>query len=210
MIWGEMALLFVVGTIGATDDMKFVLGDLISTFKYSKTINEGTSVTLGDTFDTSNYIKYHNSKLDNAVISDASTQRYVQLIRDFVVQELRSNHGDLSRLRFDPNGSQSVVNSYVNQFSTSPYPVFTEKTNLALSLAIHAFHGHNITIKDFNNNGDQFSGKLVFHFYDHFGLDADDEINNPGFVDWFTLQHYERFNGKYVPFITTIDYELPF
>ncbi|WP_339252352.1 DUF3289 family protein [Paenibacillus sp. FSL P2-0136] len=210
MIWGEMALLFVVGTIGATDDMKFVLGDLISTFKYSKTINEGSSVTLGDTFDTSKYIKYHNSQLDNAVITDASTQNYVQLIKNFVVQELRSNNGDLSRLKFDPNSNRNVVYSYVNQFSTSPYPLFTEKTNLALSLAIHAFHGHNITIKDFNNNGGQFSGKLVFHFYDHFGLDADDEINNPGFVDWFTLQHYERFNGKYVPFITTIDYELPF
>ncbi|MEK3880750.1 DUF3289 family protein [Paenibacillus sp. FSL M7-0420] len=210
MIWGEMAVLFAVGKIGATDDMKFVLGDLISTFKYSKTITEGTSVALGDTFDTSKYIKYHNSQLGNAVITDSSTQNYVELIKNYVVQELRSNNGDLSRLKFDPNSSRNLVNNYVNQFPTSPYPVFTEKSNLALSLAIHAFHGQNITIKDFKNIGGQFSGKLVFHFYDHFGLDADDEINNPGFVDWFTLQHYERFNGKYVPFITTIDCELEF
>lgn len=210
MIWGEMAALFAVGKIGATDDMKFVLGDLISTFKYSKAITEGTSVSLGDTFDTSKYIKYHNSQLDNAVITDSSTQNYVQLIKNFVVQELRNNNADLSRLKFDPSSSRNVLNNYVNQFPTSPYPVFTERSNLALSLAIHAFHGHNITIKDFKNIGGQFSGKLAFHFYDHFGLDADDEINNPGFVDWFTLQHYVRFNGKYVPFITTIDYELPF
>lgn len=158
MIWGEMAALFAVGKIGATDDMKFVLGDLISTFKYSKTINEGTSVSFGDTFDTSKYIKYHNSELDNAVITDSSTQNYVGLIKNFVVQELRNNSGDLSRLKFNPNSSQNIVNNYVNQFPTSPYPVFTEKSNLALSLAIHAFHGHNITIKDFKNIGGNSAG----------------------------------------------------
>ncbi|MEK3790523.1 DUF3289 family protein [Paenibacillus sp. FSL R7-0204] len=142
--------------------------------------------------------------------TDSSTQNYVGLIKNYVVQELRNNNGDLSRLKFDPNSSRNIVNNYVNQFPTSPYPVFTEKSNLALSLAIHAFHGHNITVKDFKINGNQFSGKLAFHFYDHFGLDADDEINFPGFMDWFTLQHFKLFNGKYVPFITTIDYELPF
>lgn len=210
MIWGEMAFLFSVGQTGASDDMSSVLSDLISTFRYDNRSNEGTSVSDGDTFNTDQYIKYHNSKLDNAVISDSSTENYVQLIRDSVVQELHNSNGDLSKLEYDPSANKKVVYDYVGGFSHSPYPVFTEKTNLALSLAIHAFHGNNITIKDFKIAGDQFSGKLVFHFYDHFGLDADDEINWPGFVDWFTLQHYDRFNGKYVPFITTIDYELYF
>ncbi|MBU5673998.1 DUF3289 family protein [Paenibacillus brevis] len=210
MIWGEMAVLFSVGKTGASDDMKFVLEDLVSTFRYDNRNNEGTSVSYGDVFDTNKYIKYKNSKLDNAVINDSSTQDYVDLIRDFVVQELSNNHGDLSKLEYKPDSNQNAVNNYVNQFSSSPYPVFTEKTNLALSLAIHAFHGHNVAIEDFKNDGDRFSGKLVFHFYDHFGLDADDEIVWLGFVDWFTLQHYERFNGKYVPFITTIDYEVSF
>lgn len=210
MIWGEMAVLFAVGKNGASGDMQFVLDDLVSTFRYDNRNNVGTSVSNGDVFDTSKYIKYSHSKLDNAVITDSSTQNYVNLIRNFVVQELRNNNGDLSKLEYKPNSNSNAVNNYVNQFSSSPYPVFTEKSNLALSLAIHAFHGHNITIKDFKNDGDRFSGKLVFHFYDHFGLDSDDEIVWPGFVDWFTLQHYKRFNGKYVPFITTIDYEVYF
>lgn len=30
-----------------------------------------------------------------------------------------------------------------------------------------------------------------------------------GFVDWFTLQHYDRFNGKYVPPISVVDVEVP-
>lgn len=210
MIWGEMAVLFNVGKTGASDDMKFVLKDLVNTFKNGNRNNVGTSVSNGDTFDTNKYIKYHNSELDNAVISDSSTQDYVELIQDFVVQQLRNNNGDLSLLEFDPYSNHNVVKSYVNQFSPSVYPVFTEKSNLALSLAIHAFQGHNITITDFKNDGEQFSGKLQFHFYDHFGLDADDEIIWAGFIDWFTLQHYDRFNGKYVPFITTIDYEINF
>jgi hypothetical protein len=210
MIWGEMAALFEVGKVGATADMKDVLDDLVDTFRNDNRSNVGTSVSYGDPFDTSKFIKYKNPKLDNAVMADASTKKYVDLIHTFIVGQLQENNGDLSQLAYVPNGSRNAVQNYVSQFSTSPYPVFTEKTNLALSLAIHAFHGHNITIKDFKNDGNQFSGKIMFHFYDHFGLDADDEIVWPGFIDWFTLQHYDRFDGKYVPFITTIDYEMDF
>ncbi|WP_202456840.1 hypothetical protein, partial [Streptomyces sp. SID337] len=53
------------------------------------------------------------------------------------------------------------------------------------------------------------SGKLVFHSYDHFGLDPDDEIKEYGFIDWFTLQHYDRFDGKYPPAIAQADIEIP-
>jgi hypothetical protein len=69
----------------------------------------------------------------------------------------------------------------------------------ALSIAIHQFHGHTIALKDYKVEGNSFSGKLVFHSYDHFGLDPDDEITEYGFIDWFTLQHYDRFDGKYPP-----------
>jgi len=53
---------------------------------------------------------------------------------------------------------------------------------------------------------------LVFNSYDHFGLDKDDLEERLdrrwGFV-WFTLQHYDRFNGKYVPPISVVDVEVP-
>jgi hypothetical protein len=54
-----------------------------------------------------------------------------------------------------------------------------------------------------------FSGKLVFHSYDHFGLDPGDEITEYGFIGWFTFQRYDRFDGKYPPPIAQVDIEIP-
>lgn len=65
-------------------------------------------------------------------------------------------------------------------------------------------------LENYSVVGNQFSGTLVFQSYDHFGLDSDDEIHNYGFIDWFTLQHYERFDGKYVPALTEVEIEVPF
>lgn len=70
-------------------------------------------------------------------------------------------------------------------------------------------HGHTIALKDYKVEGNSFSGKFVFHSYDHFGLDPDDEITEYGFIDWFTLQHYDRFDGKYPPPIAQADIEIP-
>ena len=77
-------------------------------------------------------------------------------------------------------------------------------------MAIHDFQGHNITVENFVCNGNSFSGTIKFHFYDHFGLDYDDYQWAPGFCDWYTLQHYDRFNGKYCPFITIVDMSCDF
>ena len=106
--------------------------------------------------------------------------------------------------------SDNLVDDYMNKIKISPYPKYTEKTNLALAIAIHQFQGHTITVTDYKCDGKEFSGKLQFHFYDHFGLDETDEIIYPGFCDWFVLQHYDRFNGKYVPFITIVDFSVDF
>lgn len=63
-----------------------------------------------------------------------------------------------------------------------------------------------VVITQFN----RFSGTIKFHFYDHFGLDNDDNQFAPGFCDWYILQHYDRYDGKYCPFITIIDMSCDF
>jgi hypothetical protein len=82
-----------------------------------------------------------------------------------------------------------------------------------LAIGVHQFQGHRISLKNYTVSGNSFSGTLVFHSYDHFGLDKDDLEERLdrrwGFVDWFTLQHYDRFNGKYVPPISVVDVEVP-
>jgi Mg-chelatase subunit ChlD len=212
MMWGEMIPLFYIGGVFSNSDMQDTLLDMVDTFRYGNTSNKGKTVKSGDTYDDTLYIKYVNSALTKEVKNDDSTQVYTKLVKDYVINTLSNNGGNLSALRYGTDSSaDNLINKYMNgNFDKSPYPIFTEKTNLALSIAIHQFQGHNITVTNYICNGNTFRGTLQFHFYDHFGLDETDEIIWPGFCDWFALQHYDRFNGKYVPFITTVDFTIDF
>lgn len=216
MMWGEMIPLFYVGGFFADSDMQDALYDMVDTFRngnrnnIGKVVKAGKDGENGDTFDDSLYIKYKNSVLTDEVFNDNSTKSYVDIAKNFIVDELSKNNGDLSVLEYVAGRSDNLVDDYMNKIKISPYPKYTEKTNLALAIAIHQFQGHTITVTDYKCDGKEFSGKLQFHFYDHFGLDETDEIIYPGFCDWFVLQHYDRFNGKYVPFITTVDFSVDF
>lgn len=61
-----------------------------------------------------------------------------------------------------------------------------------------------------------FEYTLHFTMYDIFGLDGDDLTRKAvlfmeygdfrGISDWYILQHYDKYKGKYVPFITYIEF----
>jgi hypothetical protein len=61
---------------------------------------------------------------------------------------------------------------------------------------------------------EHFSGTLHFCIYDHFGLDQPDVektyVNLAGFRAWYVLQHYDYFNGSFVPFVTLMEFDVPF
>ncbi len=206
MMWSEMAVLFDVGGFHASSEMKNVLDDMVDTFKNGNSSNLGTAVNVTDNFDSSKYVKYVNSDLTQAVSDEEVTKTYIELVKEQVVKTLSETKGNLSGLAYSTDGSTgNIIDEYIQKHGD--YPKFTEMTNLSLAIAIHQFHGNNITVKDFKCDGNTFSGTILFHFYDHFGLDADDEINHFGFVDWFTLQHYTKFDGAHSPFITTVNIE---
>ena len=79
-------------------------------------------------------------------------------------------------------------------------------------MAIHSFWGHLIRIKSFHAIGNNYSGTLTFEFYDHFGLDQADIVNNnhQGFRAWYFLQHHEKFNHAYQPFTTIVEFDVNF
>lgn len=78
--------------------------------------------------------------------------------------------------------------------------------------------GNYVEVDNYSFDGKYFKGTLRFHIYDHFGLDKPDVLPKgmknygdlAGFRAWFTLQHYDLFNGKYRPFITQMNIEIPF
>lgn len=78
--------------------------------------------------------------------------------------------------------TRGVVSDEITSKLRPPYIGRSESTSL--TLAIHGFQGHNITVENYVCNGNSFSGTIKFHFYDHFGLDDDDFQTFPGFCDW--------------------------
>lgn len=112
-----------------------------------------------------------------------------KMLNDFKKElELTENVKEMSH--------DEAINNFVDSKNNVKRGVFTELLSIS------------ICNNDFNANTKEFSGKLVFRFYDHFGLDKTDHIDAPGFCDWFVLQHYDKFNGKYAPFITEVEFEV--
>ena len=201
-MWGELATLFSLAKAPGLS-MNAVLDDMVDTFRYGNPYNVSTSVESGDNYTSSKYIKYSNSTLTNTVNSQSVTADYVSLIKSYV-------EGYLSTGAIPENLSHVIgsSNNLIENYTVGAVlPYYNVPASLAIS--IHSWHGLTITLQNYTATANSFMGTLKFHFFDHFGLDYDDEQNLPGFCDWFALQHYTRFDGLYIPFLTYCDIYVP-
>ena len=94
-------------------------------------------------------------------------------------------------------------------------PVYNGVFNMinGYTFCLDSLWGNQIEVKSYNRTGNSYSGVLEFTLYDHFGLDAPDVEKFgflAGFRAWYILQHFDRFNGAYKPFVTVINFEVPF
>lgn len=205
MMWDELYSLFFVGVSDLDLDLEATLFDMLDTFKYNS--NKGTVVNVGDQYDSSLYPTYKDSVLTNRAENYDAYSSFVDSVKEIVIDKLQAYSGDLNSIK--STGRQSgVISDEIGSRLTKPQ--FSLGDSRGLTLAIHDFQGYTITVKDYVFDGTNFSGKLLFHFYDHFGLDADDYQQHFGFCDWYTLQHYDRFDGEHCPFIVVIDTEVDF
>ena len=208
LMWSEMALLFSAAHQNGSS-MNDVLDDMIYSFRYGNSLNVGTTVEEGDLYSSIKYITFSDSILTNTVKTDSNTLYYTNLIKNYVVNFIKFG-GNAYNLYYTIGGSNNIIENYVYGFYPSPYPKYEPEDDRALAIAIHMWHGHTVSLCNYNETSSGFSGTLRFHFYDHFGLDLDDEISYAGFCDWFALQHYTRFNGSYCPFLTYCDFYVNF
>ena len=205
IMWAKLADLFLLGVKDRDLDLEVTLVDLYDEFRY-RSNNEGRSAYVGSKYEPSYYHKYTNDVLTDRVRNASAMDSYIKDVKNIIVKKLKAYDGDLSAIAIKENGG--VVSNEIN--STLKLPVLELGESVALTLAIHDFQGHTVTVDNFVCNGNSFSGTIKFHFYDHFGLDNDDYQYIPGFSDWYTLQHYDKFNGKYCPFITVVDMSCDF
>lgn len=206
MMWARMATLFFLGNIDFDHELEAALMDLYYEFRYYSA-NEGVSVNREDPYEPSYYHHYSDAVLTDRVQESARMDAYVNDVKKIIINKLKAYNGDLSAIAVT-GPSKGVVSDEINANLYLPSIGLGE--SVALTLAVHDFQGHNVTVEDFVCNGNHFSGTIRFHFYDHFGLDDDDYQWLPGFCDWYVLQHYDGFNGKYCPFITIMDFSCNF
>lgn len=211
MMWREFNDIMNIGKQFADADHQAVVDGLRDEFRYGFGGSSGGSVAVTDDYDPSRYHTFATSNLRSAVGESSQMTDYVDEAKDIIVQSIEANDGDTSHLAIQEDLNQNFL--YRAFLRGVTYPVFNfsvrDANERALAIAIHQFHGHRIRLEDYVATDHSFSGKLVFESYDHFGLDTDDHITVYGFVDWFTLQHYDRFDGKYVPPITRATVEVP-
>ncbi|MFF8941904.1 DUF3289 family protein [Streptomyces sp. NPDC014864] len=212
-MWAEFNDIMNFGKLGADADNAQSVDDLRNTFRYGRGGQSAGTVTVDDNFDPGRYL-YSGSgtALSRAVGASPQEKAYTDKAGQIIKQSLIDNKGRTDQLKVQEDLTQNFLfQEFLRQ--DVKYPVYDfslwDGNQRALSIAIHQFQGHTIALKDYKVEGNSFSGKLVFHSYDHFGLDPDDEITNYGFIDWFTLQHYDRFDGKYPPAIAQADIEIP-
>lgn len=182
----------------ATGDMEDVILDMISQFE------EGTGSD------------YSNETLTKEAYEHQSTQRYINDIKGEVVRRLKNNGGNIYDLEFTEEGNQTGKSIYNWVQQNVSYPRFHENSDIisGLTICVNDTWGNTVEVKDYTFDGEHFSGTLHFCIYDHFGLNRPDVekmyVNLAGFRAWYVLQHYDQFDGSYVPFVSLMEFDVPF
>lgn len=198
---------------------------------------EDVSIEMIDHFLDGSGTDFRNQDLTDFVYNHPSTQRYINGAKNTIIEELISCNGNLGSLKYTGQNIKDPANKFVftlydvvgkPHYDNNPKNPFKgnflEDTHNGLTLMINDTWGNYIEIEDYKFDGNNFSGKIKFTIYDHFGLDPEDiekskkflKVFNydfkdqDGFAAWFTLQHYEIFELGYRPFITYLEYEESF
>lgn len=159
-----------------------------------------------------------NTKKDNKINSKRTLVSRVDLANKFKHWYLGklSLPRSIYDLEFSEEGNQSGKSIYNWAQQNVSYPRFHENSDIihGLTICVNDTWGNTVEVKDYNFDGEHFSGTLHFCIYDHFGLDQPDVektyVNLAGFRAWYVLQHYDYFNGSFVPFVTLMEFDVPF
>ncbi|MCL2655290.1 MAG: DUF3289 family protein, partial [Coriobacteriia bacterium] len=171
---------------------------------------------------------FNNPTLTQKVRNHTTTQAYIESVQGCLNQAIRENKGDITKLKYDhtvgptARGKASRLIALMQKDKIKE-PVFNRGSLLdsnsdlrtGLTFMVNSLWGNKITVKSYTLNGKSYSGVLTFKLYDHFGLDDEGDLKYiegpyPGFKSWYILQHYTGFKGRHKPFITVMQFDVPF
>lgn len=192
----------------------------MSTTLFAKGEMEDVILEMIEHFKDGTGSPYSNDILTKYASEHDSTKKYIELVKELVIDELAKNDGNLNSLKFDENSpASSIIYKYIQKHATNPKFNTLSDIQGGLTICVNDTWGNQIGIREYSFDGKYYSGIIHLCIYDQFGLDEPDVLPRSwwknygdlaGFRAWFTLQHYDRFNGKYRPFITKMEMDIPF
>ncbi len=185
--------------------------EVMATDLFSMGEMQDVLINLIDHFKAGGGADYSNEILTNYAREHSTTQDYINLVKSQFIKELKANNGNISALEYTQG---NALDLYIQDNAT--YPVFKSLTDIfgGLTMSVHDTWGNTIDVRDYSVENNKFKGTLHFRIYDHFGLDLPDVEKKygylAGFRAWFVLQHYDGYNGQYKPFVTIMEFDIPF
>lgn len=147
---------------------------------------------------------YRDAYVTERVLDNKTTRNYIEKVTEYVIDEIQRNQGLLYKMEFDnlPESRNELYRNIQNIDRPRADSIID-----GMAFCVNDTWGNYITVTDYNFDGKNFSGYINIKIFDHFGLDENDIINHSqsGFRSWYVLQHYEKFNQRYRPFVTWIE-----
>ena len=214
----KASLVSMTTTWFANGTFEPIITDMINHFMREKNDNfDGTC---------DGYDLYFNSNLTEEIKKHTESKTFIRKNKTVLKKCLENNDGSISNLKYDPslrfNVSQRDLHEFVKEAQDDEIelPLFDDLFK-GFKICVDSLQGAKIEVLSYNLDGNSYSGKMKFTYYDHFGLDVADLTKSgfqsivndmKGFKNWFILQHYNNLNvDKHPkPFVTVMEIEESF
>ena len=181
------------------------------------------AINMVDHFMNGNGSDYSNATLSAEVDKHEKTAEYVNGVRKCFEEQLRIHDGNLVELKYTKaNRANAPVRKAMADKGINE-PSYNDKFK-GLGICVDSLYGNRIEVTEFHKNGDNYEYKLQFIMYDIFGLDDGDVTTHKyvdwnivpafgllyGFRAWLILQHYDKYDGLYRPYISYMKFNRSF
>ena len=157
---------------------------------------------------------YSNVILTSHAQNHPSSINYKESTIKLINEYIKAHNGDIRGLKYYVfNRDSSYMVSEMIQNEISP-PTYEDKFG-GLGICVDGTYGNQIEITSYKIENNNYEYKIRYTIYDIFGLDDNDIEGDERisfgllamFRYWYILQHYDKYDGDYKPFITYIVFE---
>ena len=164
-------------------------------------------------YDKERYINESDTK-EERILAKNKTAQDKRNEESLMVAKLSGKIDEFSFLENDDS-----VLGRISIHNPAKPPVYDDKLS-GLGFCVDSLYGNRIEVSSYEFDGRKYKYTLHFVMYDIFGLDKNDIEQRriafmpfgvlAGFRSWYILQHYDKYNKKYKPYISYMEFDRTF